>query len=168
MSYSTKLAWVSRLFQFCCGRNESVSAVSEGVRPVGGIRQQNRLCQPILSRRVMCKCMLTLFVKLSPFFFLFFFFLALYSNASLQVLCVQMSPFAVSGSFHVHGPSLDQSFQYPCRNCGKRYRLRTAMFRHRKKCEGNYDLVCCLCEQRFYRRDRYNEHFLRVHRVSPP
>ena len=94
--------------------------------------------------------------------------LAFYFNASLQVLCVQISPFAVSGSFHVHGPSPDQSFQYPCRNCGKRYRLRTAMFRHRKKCEGNYDLVCCLCEQRFYRRDRYNEHFLRVHRVSPP
>ena len=39
------------------------------------------------------------------------------------------------------------------------------MIRHRKKCEGVYNLECPGCGKRFYRRDNYRDHMQRIHHI---
>ncbi|PVD29684.1 hypothetical protein C0Q70_08939 [Pomacea canaliculata] len=50
-----------------------------------------------------------------------------------------------------------------CRNCGKTYRQSQHMLRHRRQCEGTFQLQCGTCGKGFSRRDLYNQH-LRIHR----
>ena len=53
--------------------------------------------------------------------------------------------------------------RYACRNCGMAYVHMPNLRRHRKKCEGHYHLQCHLCQQRFYRRDLYQDHLIMKH-----
>ncbi|KAL8579081.1 hypothetical protein ACOMHN_036020 [Nucella lapillus] len=52
---------------------------------------------------------------------------------------------------------------YTCRTCQKTFLHQCNLFRHRKKCEGDYHLACHLCGKRFYRRDYYQEHLAIKH-----
>nr|KAG5695232.1 hypothetical protein BaRGS_008060 [Batillaria attramentaria] len=50
-----------------------------------------------------------------------------------------------------------------CRTCGTLFTHTSNLLRHRKKCEGRFNLACHLCGQRFYRRDHYQEHLAHKH-----
>ncbi|KAL8579079.1 hypothetical protein ACOMHN_036018 [Nucella lapillus] len=54
---------------------------------------------------------------------------------------------------------------FMCRNCGKQYKHSATMTRHRKQCEGKYHLSCPVCGRPFHRRDRYQEHLLKMHQL---
>ncbi|KAK7481233.1 hypothetical protein BaRGS_00027493 [Batillaria attramentaria] len=54
---------------------------------------------------------------------------------------------------------------YACKTCGKVFLHQCNLIRHRKKCEGDFYLGCPMCSQRFYRRDRLQEHLASKHQA---
>ncbi|KAL8575157.1 hypothetical protein ACOMHN_055150 [Nucella lapillus] len=65
------------------------------------------------------------------------------------------------------GPLIEEDqLLYTCRNCGARYKHAATMTRHRRKCEGRYNISCFVCGKSFYRLDNYKVHLLRNHGVS--
>ncbi|KAL8575156.1 hypothetical protein ACOMHN_055149 [Nucella lapillus] len=59
-----------------------------------------------------------------------------------------------------------EELPYSCRNCGMCYKHEQTMTRHRKKCEGVYNLECQVCGKRYYRRDKLRDHMRRQHNVT--
>lgn len=59
----------------------------------------------------------------------------------------------------------NQRPSFPCQKCGRLFLYRSSMQRHRKWCEGLFDISCHLCGVRFYRGDRYNEHLATKHQA---
>jgi hypothetical protein len=62
--------------------------------------------------------------------------------------------------------SMAAHLPFACRNCGARYKHPATMTRHRRKCEGRYNIRCRVCGKLFYRHDNYKVHLERVHGVS--
>ncbi|KAK7481232.1 hypothetical protein BaRGS_00027492 [Batillaria attramentaria] len=54
---------------------------------------------------------------------------------------------------------------YSCRTCGKVFLHQCNLFRHRKKCEGDFHLTCHVCGMKFYRRDHYQGHLAYKHQT---
>lgn len=75
-----------------------------------------------------------------------------------------MSVFDLSDG-HGHGYLITPTFVLPfgCRSCGRAFKHKQTMFRHRKLCEGNFNFACYVCGKRFYRRDSYQGHLENQH-----
>ncbi|KAH9494700.1 hypothetical protein Btru_020303 [Bulinus truncatus] len=47
---------------------------------------------------------------------------------------------------------------YKCDNCGKGYTLSHVLSRHKWKCKGLREIICQVCQARFYRMDSFKKH----------
>ena len=65
------------------------------------------------------------------------------------------------------GNEEDPSKLFSCPNCNKRFGNPRSVKRHRKACEGNYDLRCSICGKGFYRQDKLKLHMAKNHRIFP-
>ena len=55
---------------------------------------------------------------------------------------------------------------FDCRSCGARYKHESTMMRHRKKCEGCYNISCYICGKCFYRKDHCTSHLVHKHKIE--
>ena len=55
--------------------------------------------------------------------------------------------------------------KFACQTCGKLFLHQCNLLRHRKLCEGDYHLQCHVCDKKFYRRDKYQDHLFVKHGV---
>ena len=62
--------------------------------------------------------------------------------------------------YHCERPMFD------CRSCGARYKHESTMMRHRKKCEGCYNISCYICGKCFYRKDHCTSHLVHKHKIE--
>ncbi|XP_076460713.1 uncharacterized protein LOC143293577 isoform X8 [Babylonia areolata] len=94
--------------------------------------------------------------------------------ANLTSGCAELTP---SGSCGLSSPSFHSSAfdaknsvlrrggekRFQCLRCGATYAQSGSLGRHRRKCEGLFDLACKFCGQVFHRKDRFREHLLSKH-----
>ncbi|KAK7481239.1 hypothetical protein BaRGS_00027499 [Batillaria attramentaria] len=57
------------------------------------------------------------------------------------------------------------SKRYPCQKCGATFAQSGTLGRHRRKCEGRFELSCLFCDMKFYRKDMHREHMLSKHQA---
>ncbi|KAK7481204.1 hypothetical protein BaRGS_00027464 [Batillaria attramentaria] len=57
----------------------------------------------------------------------------------------------------------DRQPPYSCTRCGRQYSHQPGLIRHRKQCEGRYDIQCPVCYKQFHRRDACKQHILSKH-----
>lgn len=73
---------------------------------------------------------------------------------------------SLSGQFAKYFQFHDQVQKlYKCPKCGMTYAHFPSLCRHRRKCEGRYELVCTVCEKIFFRKDHYWDHLRRGHNI---
>lgn len=84
-----------------------------------------------------------------------------------QALCEMcLSGFRFAGRiFYIVPSSRGELLPFSCRNCGARYKHAATMTRHRRKCEGRYNITCSECGKSFYRHDNYKVHLHRSHGI---
>ncbi|KAK7481287.1 hypothetical protein BaRGS_00027547 [Batillaria attramentaria] len=83
------------------------------------------------------------------------------SQGSLSIYDV---PHAWVGMTSHMGQPADPSKPYSCPKCGVCYAQYSSLWRHRRKCEGTFELTCTFCEQKFHRKDQFREHLLHKHK----
>ena len=82
--------------------------------------------------------------------------------SQLSVESVHMSVTCHSLCSTVFG---DKKPMLTCHLCSKGFSRSDNLRRHRRKCEGAYDLSCQLCGMRFYRSDLYKQHMSSKHTI---
>ncbi|CAL1545051.1 unnamed protein product [Lymnaea stagnalis] len=62
---------------------------------------------------------------------------------------------------HFAHQEVNKSWGYKCDNCGKVYTLSHVLSRHKWKCKGLREILCQICNAKFYRMDHLKKHMFR-------
>lgn len=57
----------------------------------------------------------------------------------------------------------DSSKPFICQKCGTSYAQYASLWRHKRKCEGLFEIACTFCDQKFHRKDQLRDHLLSKH-----
>ncbi|KAK7481197.1 hypothetical protein BaRGS_00027457 [Batillaria attramentaria] len=60
-------------------------------------------------------------------------------------------------------PTTTATKPHVCARCGRQYAHARGLIRHRKQCEGRYDITCLVCGKMFTRTDKYKQHMNNKH-----
>ncbi|KAK7481196.1 hypothetical protein BaRGS_00027456 [Batillaria attramentaria] len=72
----------------------------------------------------------------------------------------------IQANQETEGPSAattTMQLRHVCKRCGRGYAHVPGLIRHKKQCEGRYDIVCQECGKMFTRRDKYKQHMSKKH-----